>query len=287
MSTESKLKNLVKTKIEIKQVNISGHKINYSVSGHGPDLLLVHGANFGWGVWHENISELSKHFRVFAIDLPGSGRSSRIDYKTMDPEKDLLEIVKKFIYLLKLEKPSVVGFSLGGWITMRLSIDESESIGKIVVVNSVGIADYMSLGDKVIGFYPLAKFIAYKFINPKKSDKVENFLRGTFSDKKLKIRKEFLDYFGETMKTSHNLLFISRLTAKHKELNLETKLKEIKNPTLVVWGEDDKIIPLKKNIQNFKQIPNSSVRIIKGAGHIPPLETPVEFNKIVIEFLQS
>jgi len=76
MTTEQTLANSLGIELAIKQIPIGAHKINYLVAGKGEPLLLIHGANFGWGVWYPNIPELAKHFTVYAIDLPGAGHSS-------------------------------------------------------------------------------------------------------------------------------------------------------------------------------------------------------------------
>lgn len=285
MTTEEQLVKIIGIPVEIRQTEISGYTLNYAKAGNGPALLLIHGANFGWGVWFPNIAELAKNFTVYAIDLPGAGRSTRVDYSKLDPKKDFLEIVEKFVEYLKLEKFSIIGFSMGGWLGLQLTLRHPEKVDNLVVGNSVGFADYMAFSDRLIAFYPFAKFIARTAINPEQKHKVEKFLRDIFYDKNLSLPEEFIQYFWETMRTSHNLLFISRLTKLHKELSLEKQLARVRTKTLVVWGENDKIIPLHKNSHNFKLIPRVQVRLIQHAGHIPSLEKPKEFNAIVENFL--
>ena len=285
MSTEDSLRAIINFPLALKQVEIGSYKINYAMAGSGPALLLIHGANFGWGVWYPNIPELAKQFTIYAIDLPGAGRSSRLDYSKMEPEKDLLEVVDEFTQKMGLENFSVIGCSMGGWIALRLALKHPEKVKRIVVENTVGFADYMTASEKIIGFYPFAKFIAKIFINPKNRKNVKKFLMEIFYNKNLALPEAFIDYFCETMQTSHNLLFISRLTALHKKLNLEKSLSGIHNKTLIVWGEKDVIIPLHKNAQNFKLIPQVQISVIKDAGHIPSLEKPQEFNSLVNDFL--
>ncbi len=287
MNSEQKLIEFIGIPISIKKIAINGHTINYSVSGDGPPLLLIHGANFGWGVWYPNIASLSKNFTVYAIDLPGAGRSTRIDYSRLNPEEDFLIVTEDFIKALGLKNFHIIGFSMGSWVCLQLALKHPEWVDKIIVESAVGFSDYSVASDKIIAFFPLAKLISKIFINPKSRTKVEKFLRGIFYYKTIKLPEEFINYFWETMKTSHNLLFISRLTALHKTLNLENSLYRIKNKTLIIWGEDDKIIPLQKNSHNFKLIPSSEVRLLKNVGHVPSLENPQEFNSVVNKFLLS
>lgn len=287
MDTEQNLMKAIGIPISIQQMPINGHTINYCVAGKGPPLLLIHGANFGWGVWYPNISELSKRFTVYGIDLPGAGRSSRIDYKKMDPQRDLADIVSKFIENLNLYNLQIIGCSIGGWLALKMALLYPTRIKALIIESGVGFADYMGLKEKVLGFYPLAQLIAKTILNPKLGSKnIERFLRSIFYNQQLNLKKEFVDYFFETMKTSHNLLFISQLTALSKYFLLENQLPHIQCPVLIVWGSEDTIIPLRKNYKNFRLLENVSVEIIREVGHIPSLEKPYEFNALVLSFLK-
>ncbi len=285
MTSEDKLLALINFPITIKQIPIDGYNINYAVAGSGEPLLLIHGGNIGWGAWYPNIAELSQHFAVYAIDLPGAGRSTRLNYRTLDPEKDFLHVVENFIKTLGLKNLNLIGCSIGGWIALQLALRHSELIHRIVVEDSVGFANHAGISDKLISFYPLALLLSKTVINPQKRGNVEKFLEQIFYNKNLVLPKEFVDYFWDTMKNSHNLLLISRLNSLHKKLNLEKQLPNILNKTLIVWGEEDEIMPLQKNIQNFNLIPQVQTSLIKQVGHMPSLEQPEKFNKIVKDFL--
>lgn len=288
MTTEERLAQSIGVPIEIKQVPIGKHTINYITAGSGRPLLLIHGANIGWGQWYKNIAELSRHFKIYAIDLPGAGRSSRVNYAIFDPYKDLLDIVKNFIHQFNLDRLNAVGSSIGGWIVMQLALTDPARMRRIVLVNSVGFADYMGIGDKIIGMHWLAKLIARIILRPVRTNRrVEQFLRHTLCNRNFPLENNFIDYFYETMSTSHNLLFISRLSQLTKQLLLSNRLQEIKNPSMIIWGEKDPIMPLQKNEHNFWLIPGVKVCIIKDAGHFPSVEKAEEFNSAVKIFLEN
>ena len=96
-SAEQKLQNLIPTKSQIKKVSIDSYNINYLEAGAGQPIILIHGLNIGWGEWHQNIAELAKYFKIYALDLPGSGNSTKIDFHNADLEKKFVKIVDKFI----------------------------------------------------------------------------------------------------------------------------------------------------------------------------------------------
>ena len=164
MTSEDKLREIIKTPIAIKQLTINGYKINYAVAGSGPSLLLIHGGNIGWGGWYPNIVELARYFTLYAIDLPGAGRSSHIDYHTLNPSRDFLDITKGFIQILQLKNLNILGSSIGGWVALQLAINHPTLLNKVIVEDSVGFVKDIGTSDKIISFYPLAKFIS-KTIN--------------------------------------------------------------------------------------------------------------------------
>jgi pimeloyl-ACP methyl ester carboxylesterase len=272
------------------KVEINGHLINYATAGSGEPLLLLHGGNIGWGQWYPNIPELAKHYRVYALDLPGAGRSSRIDFAKLDLNQDLVEVAEKFIALKGLRRSVVIGASAGGWIAAQLALRDPEIISKIVLVDAVGLSGHFSFTDRVLSFYRLMKFVSKTLLSPERENRrVEAFLRGAFFSAAHPLRQEFIEYFYETMRDSHNLLFISRL-AQHVvkgDLALMPELPKIKSEALIVWGEQDRLMPLEKCQPNFSLLSRAKVSVIKNAGHMPSLEKPEEFNSAVIAFLQN
>src|SRR3989344_8879229 len=111
MDTEKALADRLGIPYKIKKIKIGKYLINYfeagppaGEAGAGKPLVLIHGGNIGWGQWYPNIPELSKHFKIYAIDMPGAGRSSKLDYAKLSFEKDYFEILSKFLQKLNLKK---------------------------------------------------------------------------------------------------------------------------------------------------------------------------------------
>lgn len=287
MTTEGMLANSLGVKVEIKQMPIGKYTINYLTAGSGPPLLLIHGANFGWGIWYPNISVLAQHFRIYAIDLPGAGRSTRVKYNHLDLRKDFLDVVDEFIRRISVDRLHIIGCSIGGWIALQMARRHPAIVDKIVLMNTFGFTDYIRWMEGSIGFYPLAWVIANSALKAKRQNKnVETFLRGIFFDKHLDLKPEFIEYFYETMASSHNLLFISRCVKLRQELLFRDQLPQIPNRVLIVWGKEDKIMRLEKNMPYFSLFPNVAIRLVESAGHIPSVERPEIFHTAVISFLK-
>lgn len=286
--TEQNLARAIGVPMSIRQIAIKGHTINYCVAGKGPPLLLIHGANFGWGVWYPNIPEFSKHFTVYGIDLPGAGRSSEIDYATLDPENDFVRVVEKFIDHQHFQSLHIGGHSIGGWIALKVALAHPEQIGCVVVVDSVGLSTQVTLQDKMIAWYPFAKLISRIILKPERANKnVEKFLRSAFYNPKTELKQEFIDYFYTTVKKSSPLLLFSRLIKLRQSLLLTHKIRSLKNKVLIIWGEKDMIVPFAPVASIFNSFQNAKLETIPNVGHVPFIEVTDQFNNAVLGFLNN
>ena len=196
---------------------------------------------------------------------------------------------RQVIDKLNLDNISLVGSSAGGWVALRLALTMPERIDKLVLANSLGFTDYLSVSDRIIGIYPFAKLLSKTVFRPTQKNKnIEKLLRSVFADPTTPLRKEFIDYFYETMETSHNLLFISKMSGflkVKKEFKIAKHLPKIRNQTLVIWGKRCKFMPLEKARRNIALLPNAKLKVFPNIGHIPSLEKSAKFNEEVIQFL--
>ena len=176
--TEKRLGDIVGVPLSYHTITINGYDIRYVKAGAGLPLVLIHGGNLGWGHWYPNIAELSKHFTVYALDLPGGGRSTKIDFKRLNFEKDLVDTVDVFIQKLNLQSVFLVGASMGGWVAMKVALKNGDKIKKIVVADSVGFSSHMTFPDLLMSWYPFARFMSKTVLRPgAKNRSIENFLR--------------------------------------------------------------------------------------------------------------
>ncbi len=274
MTTEQKLVEAIGIPIEIKQVSIGKHMINYAKAGSGPPLLLIHGANFGWGVWYPNIAEFAKHFTVYAIDLPGAGRSSRIDYRYINFEEDFVDTAYAWIQKLGLQNIAIMGHSIGGWVAARIAAQNPGNFKKIILCDSVGFSQPVG-GEKFLGFFPLALALSATVFRTKKG--LDQFFRSAFYHRDIPVLDEFISYFYETMQRSPGLLLMSRIIHYRKKLILEKDLSTLTIKTYIIWGEHDKIL----------SAPPLHAHLMANAGHVPFIEQRDAFNTLVINFLTS
>ncbi len=289
--TERSLAKIVKTPLAIHSLSIRNYTIRYVSAGSGTPLILLHGGNIGWGQWYPNIAAFAKYFHVYAFDFPGGGRSSRVNFQSMNLTHDLVDVIDEAIQKLHIVKPHIVGSSIGGWVAMKLALKRGPKIGKLVLADAIGFTRKLSPMERIVGIPAIAGLMAKTMLKPVRSNKnLEMFMRSVFFDVNFPFPQEFIEYYYETMQTSHNLLFISRLSGLSgvpKELSILNDLPNLTNETLIVWGENDKLMKIRDVKAAFPYIPNGHVHIIKDAGHIVTIEKSEEFNKRALDFLRK
>lgn len=247
--------------VESEYVEAGGYRLHYfeakPASGAGEPLLLIHGLGARGEDWSKMIPAMAGYgFHVYAPDLPGYGRSSRpkdADY-SISMEEDA---VVAFARAVHLPHAFVGGWSMGGWIAMKLALDHPEMVDRLVVYDSAGIYFPANFGAEL--FLPsdapgVSRLM--KVLSPHPRPMPDFVMRAVLR----KITRN-----GWVVKRSMTAMTNGR------DL-LDFRLEKIHQPTLVVWGSEDHLIPLAVGRRIHASIPNSSLSVIEGCGHLAPLE---------------
>lgn len=289
MDAQEKLIRSIKAKVKLNSLKVGKYLISYAEVGRGKPIILIHGANIGWGQWYPNIAQLAKHFKVYAIDLPGSGASSKFDIRNSSIE-DLVEAVEKFITSLKLKKIKVVGHSFGGLIVLKLALKKDSFIDKMVLVNPMGLTSNIPFNQKLLSVDFIAKLLSKTVMRPNRNN-IKKFLEDAMVNIS-NIKDEFVDYYHQAIKeerATHPFLFINSLTEnfKVKKDLVVGDLNAIKQPTMIILGDKDPITQPTKNLNTYKLIKGAKIHILSNTGHAPSLERIDKFNSLAINFLRS
>lgn len=291
MDYEKKILSKITSEIISGDIKIGKHLIHYIEVGEGKPIVMVHGVNIGLGQWYKNLEEFSKKYKVYAIDLPGAGKSSSVDYKKLDINKDFLNVVLEFIKKKNIFKPHVVGHSVGGWVALKLAALHGNMVDKIVAVSPAGLSNYLPFSYRLLSFYPFARILSLTIMKPNRKN-IKKFIAGPFANRE-EVDDVFIDYFyntiGENSK-KHPIMLINRLSSFLKiknDLSLVSVLKNIKNDTLLIFGEHDKMVSYDRCIKQIECIANCNKDVFKNVGHVAILENCELFNKKVINFLQK
>src|SRR3989338_4259830 len=291
MTSEQRLAETLGIPYSIQQVQIGKYSINYLVAGSGPPLLLIHGANIGWGMWYANIKELSNFFSIFAIDLPGAGGSTILDFHRANLYEDFVDVVDKFIQEKRLSPISVIGHSFVGWIALQLAHKKHIKIEKLILISSLGFSTYLPLKQRLATLYPLAVFLTKTALKPTKEN-MKKFLLEVFYDK-ICVSEDFINYFCEARQRSpltHPLLFINSISSRgklRKELDVQNILAFISQPILSIYGNQDDLFRREEVAPNVYKLPHVTMEFFEKCGHVPSIEHDQFFNKLAIDFLSK
>jgi len=231
-----------------------------------PPLLYLHGMSLA-NLWLDYHRALAKHFHIYAADTPGFGLTARPDW--MRDMSDYILYLRDLLDVLGLVKPNIVGHSLGGWMAAEVAVWYPGRVAKLVLSNASGIR---------IKGSPIADLFAMN---------VQETLAACFDNPQAAMPlmpAEFnIDYLIAQ--------YIERMTLAVLTWNpsydpkLERRLAYVACPTLVIWGENDRVIPQVYADAWHKMIGGSRLVKLAGTGHMPMLEKHAEWTREIADFL--
>ena len=257
------------------RVEVDGRSLRYLKRGEGGEaVVLLHGLGGDLNNWLFNHEVLAAGRAVYALDLPGHGESSKdVGDGTLNY---LGAAVAGFMGAVGLSSAHLVGHSLGGAVAMNLALERPLLVSSVTLISSAG------LGPEINGGY------IQGFIDAGSRREIRPHLQTLFADPSL-VNRQFVE----------NVLKFKRLDGVEAALNsiaasfisngtqaavLRGQIGEISAPVLVVWGEEDRIIPA----SHAKGLPASiEVEIVSGAGHMVQMEAAAEVNRALQRFLGS
>ncbi len=270
----------------LRQVEIEGRGVNYVDvgEGEGRPVVFVHGLSGQWQNWLENIPAASRDRRVVALDLPGHGRSEMPRERITIPRYG--RCVEALCEALDLGRVALVGNSMGGFITSEVAIQFPQRVDRLVLVSAAGIttANVFRAPTRTAG--RLAAVLAARSAARHRSlasRRVTRHMALTLVARHPSRLKADLAYEG-LFKGVGKPGFRDALRAC-LEYDFRERLGEIRSPTLIVWGEDDMVLPVQDAREFERLIPGSRSVVMKDTGHVPMVERPTAFNDVLAEFL--
>jgi pimeloyl-ACP methyl ester carboxylesterase len=258
-----------------KTIAVFGQTIHYWDVGVGPVVVLVHGLGSKKEDWLPVIGPLSQKYRLLVPDQIGFGRSDKplLDYSVQTYVDFLNELLRQ----LRVEKASLVGESLGGWICGLYAAEITGGahlipVEKLVLVDAAGLKQERPIPDlnpsSLAGMRALMQAVFYdtSWLN-------EDALRKIFADK-LATHDSY---------TVHSLVNNPALASQR----MDSQLANIKVPTLVLWGKQDSLLPIAAGERYAAGIPGAKLVSFDKCGHVPSTEKTEEFLAAVNGFLGS
>lgn len=255
-------------------------------------IVLIHGHSGSWQNWLEQIPILARRFRVIALDLPGFGCSPLP--RDAVSVSGYARILDELLGALDVSAAAVIGNSMGGFVGAELAICFPQRVERLVLVSSAGVAT------RYIGF-PLRVMDRYgervlervgPWLEPvderaRRMARRPGFRRAGFL--LLSPHPERLDprLFYENVMASGRKPAAPIAAAEIARYDFRDRLQEIACPTLVVWGDRDRIVPPSSADEFARLIPDARKVVFEDCGHVPMMELPGRFNRLVEDFLDE
>jgi pimeloyl-ACP methyl ester carboxylesterase len=251
-------------------IELAGARIHYCKGGQGQPLVVLHGVEGNLG-WRPYLHSLAQHQTVYALTLPGFGLSERPAWLETFP--DLTRFTLWLLEALDLPRVSLLGHFIGGWLAAEMAVSCPHIVDRLVLVASAGL-------------------------RPKQGEITDIFLQGQEGTRKM-------SFFNPEQTPAYKELFGRKLSPEEREQNVKNQentirycwkpymhdatlpilLPRVQAPALIVWGREDRIVPLECGELYRQALRNAQFKVLEQCGHYPHLEKPEEFARIVSEFL--
>ena len=239
-------------------VTVKGASTRYVEDGArngGVPLLAVHGYNGSCDYWYPYFLPLvAEERRVIALDLPGCGWSDKL---TRHDTETYTEFLAEFLDALGIERVDLMGHSMGGMLSLAMAARYPERVRKLVLIDSAGLPELARPHWRV----PLR----------------------AATDSSMRLWRLYPTFVktGLRARTAREGLDIIR------KYSVRQDLRQIRVPTLILWGSRDRLVPIEHGAFMAKRIPGARLAVIRGAGHLPFYERPEECKRIVLGFLRG
>jgi pimeloyl-ACP methyl ester carboxylesterase len=249
------------------KILVNGINVTYKIAGEGPAILVLHGWGGSSDSWIRILKILSKQgYTLLVPDLPGFGKTP----PPYDPWSvgDYMEFLSRFLEEIKKKEKSfaspffLLGHSFGGRVSIKFCVKHPENVRKLILLDSAGIKpkhEWQGLKGFLIFF---AALIGNALFTPKVMLRFKDGVRNFFY--KMIRNRDYAKADGIMKDTVKKVLYEDLLP----------ELPHLEQETLIIWGDKDKMVPLKYAHIFKKNINNSRLEILKDAGHSPHLECP-------------
>ena len=263
-------------------VDLDGRRTHYVERGEGEPVILLHGFFYDWYLWAENLDALAQRFKVYALDLWGCGYSTRqaLDYGYPLYAEQLL----LFMDRLGIGRASLVGQSMGAGTAIRFCVRHRSRVDRLVLVDAAGLPNPMPLMAKFVNLPRIGEF----FLGLNTNLLRRQSLRDIFIHDKSRITDDYFENVTRSQKIAGSTEAGLAILRRRFFDTLSDEIHQLAStdvPTLIVWGRNDKAIPLRLGQEMHRILKGSRLEILDDAGHVPNYERAAEFNRLALDFL--
>lgn len=271
----------------ISYLTAGGLRLRYRVTGEGRPLLLLHGIGQSLEDWNEQHDRLSASHRVISLDLPGFGYSQRPGAPVT--LQQLAGVLPSFLDALNIpDAVEVVGNSLGGAVAMFFATAHPGRVSSLVLVNSAGFGKDVTIALRLLTVKPLGALL----VKPSFGSSTRT-LESIFYDRSLATPERVAHAFSlaqrrphaaTVLDVAHDLGTVLGVRRGWRE-SLLRKVAQLDVPVLVVWGDEDRVLPSRHLRAAAASLPRAKTHVFARTGHMPQIERPDEFASLIRAFL--
>ena len=257
--------------------------------GEGPPLLLIHGFGTSSFTWRRVVPELARDHRVIAVDLKGFGQSDK-PFDERYSASDQAELLAQLIENRDLHDVTLVGHSFGGGVALMLALEADTRlkgrISRLVLINSIAYAQKIPTFFKLLNM-PVMSQLGVRMAPP--SWQIEVALKIAYYDDS-KIDPAEVEAYSEPLSTAagkHAIIYSARQIVPDDLEQISARYKSITLPTLILWCDHDRIVPLDIGLKLRRAMPNSTFKLVSECGHMPQEEQPAVTVSLIRGFLDD
>ena len=267
--------------------SIDDMEVHFRDEGASADsipIVLIHGTGSSLHTFDDWTNSLKERHRVVRMDLPGYGLTGPFPHRDYSIEK-YVTFLKHFLDKKGIHQCILGGNSLGGQIAWRFTVAHPQMVQRLILIDAAGYP-YQPKSEPLafkVATIPIVKNL-FTFITPKSvaRSSVEN----VYADKSKVTEDLSTRYFELTLRPGNRQAFIDRFASENKR-NAYKRIPDILQPTLILWGDQDLLIPVENAALFHRDLPNDTLVILENSGHVPMEESPTRSLEAVIAFLQK
>ncbi len=275
-------------RMSIQTVLVHDQRIAYLDVGAGPPVVLIHGFGGSMWQWEQQQHTLSQHFRILTLDLPGAGLSDKpeIDYR---PDQ-MLDFFVGFMDAVKIQQATLVGNSMGAGLAIGMALAHPTRVAKLVLIDGLPqhVMEKLTSPSVRRALETTAPSWLVSFGNMLFGGlMIESVLKEIVHDPAL-LTPAVIERSNRNRQRPGLIkpIMTVRENLPLWESGFATRVGEITHPTLVIWGEEDRVFPIAVGEELHQTIKGSRFIRIPKAGHIPQWERPDLVNQELITFIE-
>lgn len=269
------------------QALISGIRMSYETSGTGNPLLMIHGFGANLCTWRAVAPRLAETRRVILLDLKGSGQSDKPVAQDYGPQ-DHARLVVDLIRSLGLTELTLVGHSMGGGVALLTALLLSEAgdprLKRLILVNTIAYPQKLPAFVAILRV-PFLGRVSMRLIPASVMTRLvlrEAYFRPD------RISADTVECYARPLRdrqAKRALVTTATRIIPPDFASLQSRYAQILTPTLIIWGDHDRIVPLSNGQRLAREIPSARFKVIGDCGHIPPEEQPEAFLSLLQDFM--